>query len=292
MALKIKKALITAAGAQQRALPLQRLVDRDGVEKAALQVIVEEVLAAGVERVAVVVCPGDQKAYATAAGPHAGRLTFVEQTDPRGYGDALLRGEAFVAGEPFVHLVSDHLYVSGGGDGTHARCAQELVAAAEANNCALSAVQSTRESVLPLYGAIGGHRVAQQQRLYEVETVLEKPTPTQAEQRLTVPGLRGGHYLCFFGMHVLTPTVMTILRSQLEAATPGEPLALSPALAELARRERYLALEIAGLRYNIGVKYGTLAAQLALAMAGKDREEVLAQLVELLATQKSPRRAG
>ncbi|HEV7298280.1 MAG TPA: sugar phosphate nucleotidyltransferase [Tepidisphaeraceae bacterium] len=288
--MKIQKALITAAGSSQRALPLQRLVDRDGVEKAALQVIVEEVLAAGVERVGVVVCPGDEKPYATAAGPHAGRLTFVEQANPRGYGDALLRGEAFVAGEPFVHLVSDHLYVSAG-DGAHARCAQELVAAAEANDCAVSAVQSTRESALPLYGAIGGHRVAQQQRLYEVETVLEKPTPTQAEQRLTVPGLRGGHYLCFFGMHVLTPAVMTILRNQREAAPQGEMISLSPALAELARRERYLALEIAGLRYNIGVTYGTLNAQLALAMAGKDREEVLAQLVELLATQKAPRPA-
>jgi UTP--glucose-1-phosphate uridylyltransferase len=58
---------------------------------------------------------------------------------------------------------------------------------------------------------------------------------------------------------------------------------LSAALAELTRREKYLALEIAGARYNIGVKYGILTAQLALAMSGKDREEVLAQLVELLA---------
>jgi len=284
--MKIRNALITAAGTTQRALPLQRLVDRDGVEKAAMQVIVEEVLAAGVERVGIVVSPGDQPAFAAAAGPHARRLTFFEQHSPRGYGDALLRGAAFVGDEPFVHLVSDHLYVSGAG--VKSRCAQELVCAAEANECAVSAVQPTRESALPLYGAVGGQRVAQQQRLYEVETVLEKPTPTQAEQRLIVPGLRAGHYLCFFGMHVLTPAVMAILRQQLEAAPAGESISLSPALAELARHERYLALEVAGARYNIGVKYGTLTAQLALAMAGQDREEVLAQLVELLATQRSP----
>ena len=55
------------------------------------------------------------------------------------------------------------------------------------------------------------------ERLYEVETVIEKPTPTEAEQKLVVPGLRAGNYLCFFGMHVLTPSVMEILGRQIEA---------------------------------------------------------------------------
>ena len=60
-------------------------------------------------------------------------------------------------------------------------------------------------------------------------------------------------------------------------------MTLSTALAELAAREQYLALEVEGRRYDLGVKYGLLAAQLALALAGRDRDEVLAQLVELLA---------
>jgi UTP--glucose-1-phosphate uridylyltransferase len=51
----------------------------------------------------------------------------------------------------------------------------------------------------------------------------------------------------------------------------------------LAAQERYLALEVQGFRYNIGVKYGLLLAQLALALDGADREDVLVQLVELLA---------
>ena len=54
--------------------------------------------------------------------------------------------------------------------------------------------------------------------LYRVETVIEKPTPTEAEQRLMVPGLRAGYYLCFFGIHVLTPTVMDILGRMLAGA--------------------------------------------------------------------------
>jgi UTP--glucose-1-phosphate uridylyltransferase len=279
--MNVKKAVITAAGRNQRTIPLQRLVDRDGVDKSALRIILEEVLSAGIEEVAIVIAPGDAAAFKEAAGPHAGRITFVEQNNPRGYGDAILRASSFTGRDPFLHLVGDHLYVARG----EARCAEQLVRAASAQQCAVSAVQPTRESQLAYYGAVGGRRVALQARLYEVETVLEKPTPTQAEQTLLVPGLRAGHYLCYFGMHVLTPAVMELLAAQLAALPAGEDLPLSAALAELSQREKYLALEIAGARYNIGVKYGILAAQLALAMAGKDREEVLAQLVELLAVK-------
>lgn len=277
--MKVTKAVITAAGRNQRTIPLQRLVDRDGTEKSALQIILEEVLSAGIETVAIVIAPGDAAAFKEAAGPHAGRIIFVEQDRPRGYGDAICRASSFTARDPFLHLVGDHLYVARG----EARCAEQLVRAATTHQCAVSAVQSTRESLLAYYGAVGGRRVALQARLYEVETVLEKPTPTQAEQTLLVPGLRAGHYLCYFGMHVLTPAVMELLAAQLSTLPPGNDIPLSAALAELSRREKYLALEIAGARYNIGVKYGILTAQLALAMTGKDREEVLAQLVELLA---------
>src|SRR5262249_47048241 len=65
----IRKAVVTAAGVGQRSLPLQTLVDRDGVEKKALQIILEEAFAAGVEQVCVVVAPGTRAAYAEAARP-------------------------------------------------------------------------------------------------------------------------------------------------------------------------------------------------------------------------------
>lgn len=280
--MKITKAVITAAGRSQRALPLHHFVDRDGQEKTALEIIIEEVVSAGVEEICMVICPGDQDVYTQAAGDHAGRLCFVEQHQPRGYGDALYRAAGFVGKEPFVHLVSDHLYVST----QNRRCAQQLVEAAKANACPVSAVQATREKMLPYYGTVGGRRVPKEKHLYEIEDVAEKPTPTEAEQRLIVPGLRAGHYLCLFGMHVLTPTVMAILKDLL-AAVPDQNIQLSLALAQLARRERYLALETQGLRYNIGVKYGLMVAQLALALDGNDRSQVLAELVELLALRNA-----
>ena len=281
--MEIKKAIITAAGKNQRTLPLQTLVDRDGATKTALRIIVEEVLSAGVEEICVVISPGDQDAFGAAAGSHRSRLRFVEQIEPRGYGHAVFCARAFSAGEPFLLLVGDHLYVSVG----QKRSAQQLVEIARAENCAASAVQATHESKLPYYGTVGGHLVPGRKGLYEVSEVLEKPTPTDAEQRLVVPGLRAGHYLCFFGMHVLTATVMDLLAA--EVANPeNQKVLLTPALAQLARRERYLACELEGRRYDIGVRYGLLTAQLAIALAGQDREEVLTGLVDLLARRPVP----
>jgi UTP--glucose-1-phosphate uridylyltransferase len=280
--LRIRKAVITAAGPNQERLPLQRFVDLDGSEKTALQVVVEEVLSAGVEEICIVVRGGSQDVYREAAGEHARLLVFVEQPAPRGYGEALYRAAKFVGDEPFVHLVSDHLYVSR----QPQRCAEQLVRVACEEQCAVSAVQPTRESMLQYYGAVGGSPVAGKPGYYQIERVLEKPTPTTAEQQLIGPGLRAGHYLCLFGMHVLTPTVMDLLGQRIADAAPADgPVMLSPALAQLAQRERYLALDLDGTRYNIGVKYGMFVAQLALALSGRDREEILAKLVELLAAR-------
>lgn len=279
--MRITKALITAAGRKQRTLPLQTLIDRDGVERSVLHILLNEVVQAGVEAVGIVVAPGDERAYADVAGDHAGRLHFLPQSEPLGYGHAIYTGRAFVGDDPFLHLVGDHLYVARAGQ----NCAQALVAVAQAEACTVSAVQATRESLLPYYGTIGGRRVPGRADLYRVEAVLEKPTPTVAEQQLVVPGLRAGHYLCFFGMHVLTPAVMEILAAQLAASPPDamHQVTLSSALAELARREQYLALEQQHSRYDLGVRYGLLTAQVALALQGQDRDEVLARLLELLA---------
>jgi UTP--glucose-1-phosphate uridylyltransferase len=277
--MKLTKAVITAAGRGQRALPVQTLVDRDGVEKKALEIVLEEVLDAGAEEICIVVAPGDEGAYRTAAGAHAARLAFVTQDEPLGYGHAVLRARAFTDGRPFLHLVSDHLYLSRG----PTRSAKQVADLARAEGCAVSAVQPTRESVLRFYGAVGGRRVALRPDLYEIQHVLEKPTPSEAEQVLAVPGVRAGFYLCFFGIHVLTPLVMDVLAEQFQLDRAGRPLDLSAALGELARRERYLALEVAGQRHNIGLKYGLLTAQLALALDGVDRERILAQIIDLLA---------
>jgi UTP--glucose-1-phosphate uridylyltransferase len=289
--MKVKKAVITAAGRDQRTLPLQTVVDRAGIESSVLGLLVGEVLSAGIEQVAVVVAPGDEDAYADVLGS-TGRLggdelCFITQDEPLGYGHAVFCADAFCGDEPFLHLVGDHLYVSQ----SEKSCAQQIVEVAEVQDCVVSSVQATRETQLPYYGTIGGRRVAGHRDLYEVETVIEKPTPTEAELRLIVPGLRAGHYLCFFGMHVLTPTVMRILEQQVAEAGGETRVSLSGALAVLATREKYLALEEQARRYDVGVRYGLLIAQLALVLSGQDRDEVLVRILELLAHRElSPSR--
>lgn len=277
--MKAKKAVITAAGKNQRTLPLQTLVDRDGTSRSALAILAEEITSAGIEEIAVVICPGDEAAYAAAAGPHASHMRFIEQAQASGYAHAVHCAADFTGDDPFLLMVGDHLYLSR----TETSCAAQLLATASLENCAVSAVQATHESKLPLYGAIGGRRILGSDYIYQVETVIEKPTPTEAEQKLVIPGLRAGNYLCFFGLHVLPSSVMDILGRQLIDGRAD----LSLALAEIARRERYLAHELQGRRHDIGVRYGLLTAQLALGLAGKDRDEVLTNIVELLAQSLS-----
>ena len=276
--MNIERAVITAAGPGQRGIPLQTLVDRDGVPRSALAILLRDIQDAGIRKVAVVIRPGDEEAYLEAAGELAEGLTFLPQEQPLGYGHALSLAAAFTEEQAFLHLVGDHLCVSDAAAG----CARQLVEVARTEACAVSAVQATRETTLSLYGAVGGLKVPGAEHLYRVECVREKPTPTVAEQELVVPGLRAAHYLCFFGMHVLTPGVMEALSTRL-AAAEGTPVNLSAALDDLARREKYLAFEISGHRHNLGVPYGLFQAQLALALRGVDRDQVLAEMVTLLA---------
>ena len=275
--MRLQKAVITAAGPDQRTLPLQTLIDRDGREKPVLGILIEQALAAGADEICVVVWPGDEARYLQAAGNHAGAVRFVAQPRPLGYAHAIHCAREFVGADPFLHMVSDHLYVSAGQPAT-----QHVVETARAESCSVSGVQATRESQLPYYGAVAGRRLDGRAGVYRIDTVIEKPTPTEAEQRLVSPGIRAGYYLCFFGIHAFTPTLMELLESAL-AASPEAPPTLSAMLAELARREQYLAVEEAGRRYNLGVPYGVLTAQMALALNGRDRGEVLSRLVELLA---------
>jgi UTP--glucose-1-phosphate uridylyltransferase len=277
----IRKAVITAAAKSQRTLPLQNLIDRDGAEKSLLQILIEQSLAAGVENIAIVVFPGDEHPYAQGAGSYANSVTFIPQDVPRGYGHAVHCARAFTKDDPFLHIVGDHLYVNPGDTPSALR----MVQLAQQERCSVSGVRLTRECLLSHFGTVGGRRVPQLNNIYRVDTVIEKPTPTEAEQKLLVSGIRSGYYLCFSGIHVLMPSVMEILERKL-AAEPDARVSLTDALCVLAQQEQYLAIEDDGRRYDLGAPYGLLIAQLALALSGRNRGEVLSQMLELLADRE------
>jgi len=109
--MQIKKALITTAGADQRKLPIQTLVDREGNRKTVLEIIIDEVRQAGIEEIGVIIHPGDINVYnEIVAGDQ--QIHFIEQDKQLGYGYAVLCGASFIRDEYFLHLVGDHLYVN------------------------------------------------------------------------------------------------------------------------------------------------------------------------------------
>ncbi|TWU04246.1 sugar phosphate nucleotidyltransferase [Stieleria varia] len=276
--MQVRKAVITAAGPRQNRLPLQQLVSRHGDDKTALQLIVEETLAAGVEEICVVIKPGDQAAYELASGEHLGSLHFVQQPKSLGYADAIYRAKDFTGNDAFLHLVGDHLYLSQ----TDVACAKQLIDVAGDCECSVSAVQATRENKLPYFGIVSGTHVAQRKGLYTVDRVVEKPTPTFAEQELVTAGLRSGHYLGFFGMHVLTADIMPAIEQVLHTDLAILPT-LSDALEVLRTKHQYCAFEVQGTRHNLGIRYGLLIAQLAIGLSGRDRDLILTEMVDLLA---------
>ncbi len=276
-------AVITAAAPNQRHLLYQTLAKADGRLETLAHFAVELLLPDGrealVDRLAIVIPAGETPRFADLLEDAASKVTLIEQTGPRGYLQALYQARDFVAHDPFLHLVGDHFYLAEAGPSSSLPAA--LIESYRREGASVVAVQPTRESLLPYFGAVGGVPWAGGPSMYLVDTVLEKPTPTEAEQRLIVSGMRAGHYLCFFGMHMFAPSLMLLLDELFAAGAP--PRNLSEALALLAKRERVLATILPGSRFDLGARYGILQAQLALAMQGPDREEILAMMLELLA---------
>lgn len=306
----VRKAVITAAARGVRLHPAGDtveksslpLLDLDGVVKPLLQIIAEEALRAGVQELAVVCAPGDEARYRERfaqraqnlreafgdvewASSQAARLLdllqrthFVVQEEPRGYGHAVLQARGFVGEEPFLLLLGDHLYRS---HDRSAGCAAQLVRAAERAGRSLCAVQATREHLVPRYGTVRAEREGASNGLWRVRRVIEKPALARAELELQTSGLRAGHYLCFFGMHVLEPAIFAALA---EVERGGGEVGLSDALDLLARTGALYAQELAGARFDVGGNLGYLRAQLAFGLSGTSRDEVLSLLLETLAS--------
>jgi UTP--glucose-1-phosphate uridylyltransferase len=275
---RIKKAIIPMGGPLHGDLPLQHVTIGDGTTKRVAALQIEELLSAGVAQVALVT-RSNEPSFVELREQFGKAVELVEQPEPLGFGHAILCAESWIAAEPFIVQVCDHVFI------THAAasCTSQLLEVAAREDCPVSAVQANAESQLPYFGVVGGSRIKGDSRLYSVETIIEKPTPTVAEERCLIPGLRQGTYLALFGTHVLTPQVFDQLREQRELLPKGGRLGLTEAIAALAAKQKYLALEVDGQRVDLESPFGLLRAQLALALYGSRREEVLRLILEEVA---------
>lgn len=308
----VRKAVITAAGRGTRQFPATRsvqkemlpMVDRDGITKPTIQIIVEECLASGIEDICIVVAPGGAAAFekhfarlsdeerqvfrhkgwalreADALRRMQERITYVEQPTPEGYGHAVYQARAFVGDEPFLLLLGDHIYIASG----KKRCAEQVIETYAMTRCAVSAVQQTPDDKLHLFGTVRGKPLGSDPPAYEVTAMAEKPTIEYAAEHLQTPGVKRGYYLCFFGMHVFPPTIFDCLAHHIEnnIRQSGE-IQMTSSMKMLRERERYIAVETKGERYDMGVPLGFVETQAALALNGVDRTEMLSALLRIVA---------
>ena len=303
MAKRLRKAVIPLAGRATRLYPasasvrkgLFPLVDRDGIAKPTIQIIVEEALASGIEEVCLVVGPGEEEVYrrhfqgmsqeqrrvysnkewalgqSDWLGRIGERIAFAVQPRPEGYGHAVYCAREFVGDEPCLVMLGDHVYLSR----RERRCAGQLLDVFERYACSVSAVNRVGEEALPFFGTVRGRLVPGETDVYEAEEIVEKPTAEYARAHLRAEGLSEGRYLCFFGLHAMTPGIFDRLEYAIGRGLRehGE-VQLTSAQAALCQSERYLAAVVDGERYDTGVPGGLVETQLALALSSPLREQV------------------
>ena len=313
---RVRKAVITAAGRGTRQYPatsaIQKemitLVDRDGLTKPTLQLIVEECVESGVDEICIVVSPGgdrmlrdyfkrmgdaDARAFrgkdwaileSENLGSLGDRITYVTQETPEGFGHAVFQARDFAGGEPFVLLLGDHVYISEVKD----RCVLQLIKTFEKFGLdALTGVQPSIEKLLHLFGTIKGKPYDVEKGLFQAELIIEKPDVAVAREKLVTPGLPAGNYLTHFGVHLFGPGIFESLQHLIDndLREKGE-IQFTSAQEHLRQNsEKYWAQIVQGQRYDTGIPYGLMETQLALALNGQHRGEICEAMARILATQ-------
>ncbi len=287
----VTKAVVPAAGLGTRHFPASHAVKKelfpvvgpDGVARALFHYHLIELAAAGIERVCVVVQPGDEKPIRDyLAGPDAAYLkrlakypalaaeaermrafndvvTFAVQHEQEGYGHAVYQSRAFAAGDPVLLCLGDHLFRGG-----H----RELIAAA-GHGRSVSAVNRIGPADLKGFGTIAGRRRPGEGRLIDVSLIIEKPDVATARAKLRVDGLAEDEFLGWFGMHLLTPGIYDVLGRMIrdDVRDSGE-FQLTRAQELQRQQDGYLALEMTDARrFDFGVPDDYLASLAAFRQA-------------------------
>ncbi len=277
---RVRKAVIPAAGFGTRLFPATKatkkelfpIVDRDGIAKPAILLIVEEVLKAGIEDVIIIVQEHDLEAfqsffnvqvtienynklprhfqeYAKRILEIGQRVSFVIQRTQEGFGHAVYCAREAVGNEPFLLMLGDHLYRSNGGQS----CAQQLVDAYSRHGISTLGLRRTPEDQIANFGTVTGVWT-DDERLLSVTEFAEKPTVDYAQNNLRVAGLPGNEYLTVFGQYIIKPQIFDYLEEHVtnNVRERGE-FQLTSALDRLRKEDGFLGLIVEGQRYDIGL---------------------------------------
>jgi UTP--glucose-1-phosphate uridylyltransferase len=285
--MKVRKAVIPAAGLGTRLLPITKAVPKElllVMDKPAIQYVVEEAIAAGIEEVIFILSDNKEaiSSYFTPAPQleewlakqgkgelldeltqitrHL-RITTVYQDQPLGLGHAILCARETVGQEPFLVILPDDL-----GDG-EIPLATQLLSVYEKYGSGVVALERIPWEETQRYGVIRGQE--REERIYEIRDLVEKPAPDTAPSDLAI-----------IGRYILPPEIFSLLSEVLPGA--GGEIQLTDALRELRRRAKLFGYEFVGRRHDAGTMLGLLETSLRLAMKKPQWQPRLRSLLQEL----------
>ena len=292
--MKVKKAVILAAGLGTRMLPATKSVPKELfpiVDKPALQYLVEEIKASGIEDILIIISRGktliedhfdyapeleDRLRQGGAAKEAALKqvrdiaeladIVYARQKVMLGTGHALLLAKDFVGNEPFAVLYGDDVIMN-----DQRPVVGQLVDVYEEYGKSVVGVQEVPEELVMKYCTLDVTKV--EDRLYEVSDMIEKPKKEEIISCFSV-----------LGRIILTPDVFDYLDKTPYAAN-GE-LQLTDTMKMMSNDGRMMALDFEGIRYDMGNKLGVMQAQVETALKhpeiGEGFREYLKQIAKTL----------
>ncbi len=282
--MRVRKAVIVAAGLGTRMLPASKVIPKEilpVVDKPALQVVVEEAVASGIEEIVLVLSPNrtiglehfqpvpELERHLELRGKHdvlenlrqtnqLAQFTTAWQHQPSGLGHAVLQAREAVGDEPFAVMLPDDIFDS------ERPCLRQLLDMSEAENAPAVALMRVARSEISKYGIVDVRPA--RPRLYELRGMVEKPSVEKAPSDFAI-----------VGRYVLTPDIFDLL-SQGRPGAGGE-IQLTDGLLELNKRRKMFGYEFEGTRYDLGDRIGYLTAQIGF---GLKRPELADNLREWL----------
>ncbi|MGG1593047.1 UTP--glucose-1-phosphate uridylyltransferase GalU [Terribacillus saccharophilus] len=285
--MKIKKAIIPAAGLGTRFLPATKAQPKEMlpiVDKPTIQYIVEEAVKSGIEDIIIVSGRGKRaiedhfdKSYELEDQlikkdkmkmleeiqdiSNLADIHYIRQKEAKGLGHAIATAKKFIGNEPFAVLLGDDIVKT---DGTPAL--KQLTEAFEKYRGSVVGVQQVPESEVSKYGVVAPQGSTSEPNLMQVSDLVEKPKKEEAPSNYAI-----------MGRYVLTPEIFDILET-LPAGAGGE-IQLTDAIKELNKKQAVYACEFTGDRYDVGDKFGFIKATIEFAL---DRPDLKDQLQDYL----------
>jgi len=277
---KVRKAIIPAAGFGTRLFPATKatkkelfpIIDRDGIAKPAILLIVEEALEAGIEEVIIIVQAQDLNEFHSFFNdqisienynklPHqfqdysrriiemGEHVKFQVQTAQEGFGHAVYCAKAAIKDEPFLLMLGDHIYRST----IETSCARQLMDAYQKHGLSVVGLRKTPENQIGNFGTVTGTWIEENQ-LLNINEFSEKPTLDYARHNLHIPGFAENDYLTVFGQYIIKPIIFDYIEENIRnnVRERGE-FQLTSSLDRLRREDGFLGLMVEGQRFDIGL---------------------------------------